>query len=153
MNIKRKNEKTIAICASASFFREAVEIEAKLTKLGFKVKLPFTAMKMKRNKDFRPETYKTWLADPNPNAYKRKTFLIKNHLKKVVASDAILVINHEKNGIAGYIGGNTLLEMGIAFHLKKPIYILNAIGDNLAFKEEVFAIQPKFINGDLTKLV
>ena len=36
---------------------------------------------------------------------------------------------------------------------KKPIYILNPIVDNLNIKEEILGLQPKFLNGDLTKIV
>ena len=74
------------------------------------------------------------------------------HFKKVVDSDAILVLNYEKRGIQGYIGGNGLMEMGIAFHYRKPIYILNAASKDLPFYEEIMGMQPVLLNGDLEKI-
>ncbi|MEI7777184.1 MAG: hypothetical protein WCI52_01095 [bacterium] len=143
-----KKQKIITICSSASFFKEALEIEEKLRKMGFKVKLPYTATKMKKSGDFRVETYKTWFK--NPNVYSRKTWLVKNHIRKVIDCDAVLITNYKKKGIPGYIGGNTLIEMTIAFHYKKPIYILNPISKKLMYEEEIYALQPVFLNGDLS---
>lgn len=145
-----KTKKTITLCSSASFFRQNIEIEKQLNALGFRVKLPYTAMKMKRTGDFRVETYKIWFKDPKN--YARKSWLIKNHFQKIISSDAILVPNYEKNGINGYIGGNTLIEMAIAFHYKKPIYILNSISDKLELKEEVFGLLPIFLNGKIENI-
>ncbi len=145
-----KKKKTITICSSASFFKEALGVEEELRKIGFKVKLPYTATKMKKTGDFRVETYKTWFKDPNN--YSRKTWLVKNHFRKVIDSDAVLVTNYKKKEIPGYIGGNTLIEMAIAFHYKKPIYILNPISKKLMYEEEIYALQPIFLNGDLMKI-
>lgn len=148
--MRSKNKKTVALCSSAAFFKQALEIEKQLRSFGFAVKLPYTAMKMKQAGDFRPETYKTWFKDAT--TYHRKGWLIKNHFRKIIDSDAILVINHEKNGVPGYIGGNTLIEMGIAFHHKKPIYILDPISDSANFKEEILGMHPVFLNGNIKKI-
>lgn len=141
--------KTITICSSASFFKEAIKLEVKLRKLGFKVKMPLTALRMKRDNDFNIRHYKTWFK--NPADYKKKTWLIKNHFNKIRKSDAVLILNYKKRGINGYIGGNTLIEMAIAFHYNKPIFILNRMS-GLSFEEEILAFQPIFINGDIAKI-
>ena len=125
-------------------------MEKELKRMGYAVKLPYTAMKMKKSGDYRVETYKTWFADPKK--YTRKTWLIKNHLNKVKSGDAVLILNYEKKGIPGYIGGNTLIEAAIGFDRKKPIFILNPISEQLGFMEEVFGLQPMFLNGDLGKI-
>jgi hypothetical protein len=70
---------------------------------------------------------------------------------KVRANDAILVLNFEKNGQANYIGGATFLEIFRAFELEKKIFFFNPIPDNI-FKDELVAMNPIVINGDL-KLV
>ena len=145
-----KAGKTITICSSAVFFRKALKIEKKLKAFGFRVKLPHTAQKMKQSGDFKVETYKTWFK--NKKDYAKKRWLITNHFRKVISSDAILVVNEKKNGIEGYIGGNTLMEMAIAFQYKKPIYILNPVSEKLGWKEEVFGMQPIFLNGVLEKI-
>jgi len=143
-------KKVITICASAAHFKKVVEIGKELKKLGYAVKVPLTASKMQRNNNYDVSFYKTWFK--NEKDYKKKTHLLKDHFKKVLEADAVLVINLEKNGIEGYIGGNTLMEMALAFHFKKPIYVYNDISQNLSIKEEIYALQSKFINKDLKRI-
>ncbi len=142
------NKKIITICASATHFKKALEIADQLHTMGFKVKIPKTAGIMKKNSDFEVSHYKTWFKDNQD--YHKKTKLIKGHFKKVIESDAILVTNFEKNGISGSIGGNTLMEMTVAFINKKPIFVLNPIDEKLGIKEEVYGLQSIFLNGDLS---
>ena len=73
------------------------------------------------------------------------------HFNKVVWADAILVLNYDKNGVKNYIGGNTLMEMGLAFFLKKKIYLLNQIPE-LSYKEEVLGMRPIILGGDFSKI-
>ena len=141
-------QRTITICASAYFYKNVVEIEEELKKLGFLVKIPDVARKMQQSSDFDVSKVRTWLT--NPEDYKIKTKLMKDHFKKVLAADAILVVNNEKNGIKGYIGGNGLMEMTLAFHYKKPIFIYEPISNELTVAEEVYGLNPIFINKDLT---
>lgn len=77
--------------------------------------------------------------------------LIRRHYKKIVAADAILVLNLEKKGIPGYIGGNVFLEIGFAHVLGKKIFLLNPIPE-VSYKDEIVAMVPTFINGDLTRI-
>lgn len=142
--------RTITICSSASFYEKVFEIKKKLEELGFKVLIPLTANKMKKRKDFNVDHYKTWFK--NTKDYKIKTKLMKHHFEKVKEGDAILVLNLEKRGMPGYIGGNVLMEMTVAFQNKKPIYIFNQISENLNIKEEVLGLSPKFLNGNLKKI-
>ena len=139
--------KIITVCCSASFYKEALEIEKQLKKLGFEVKIPSTAYIMKKNNNFDVSFYKTWYK--NKAHYNKKTKLMNGHFKKVIEADAILVFNLQKNGIPGYIGGNGLLEMFLAYLHKKPIYIYNSISDDLNIAEEVYGLNPIFINQNL----
>jgi hypothetical protein len=145
--MKKNSRKTITLCSSASFYKQVLEIAADLKKLGFKVKIPYTANIMKKTGNFDADFYKTWFR--NEKDYSKKTILMKRHFDKVASSDAILVLNHEKNGVAGYIGGNGLMEMGLAFHYKKLIFVYNPISEGLDIKEEIYGLNPIFINGDL----
>lgn len=145
-----KKTKTITICASASHYRQVLEVQAALKKLGFTVHVPKTANIMKKTGNFDVSTYKTWYNDVSD--YKKKTALILAHFKKILVADAILITNYEKNGLDGYIGGNVLMEMTYAFILKKKIFILNPVDDTLGIREEVYGLQPVFINGDLNKI-
>lgn len=142
--------KTIAICSSGSFYRQALEAEKELHKRGLKVKIPSTARKMRKSGNFDVAHYKTWFK--NPADYRVKAKLMRRHFKKILASDAILVLNHAKKGAQGYIGGNTLMEMAIAFHYKKPIYVLNSVFESSPLYEEILGMNPIFLNGDLKKI-
>jgi hypothetical protein len=93
-------------------------------------------------KTARPE--ETWVWD-------RKSELILDYFEKERSAEAILVLNCDKNNILGYIGGNTLMEMGIAFFLKKKIFLLNPVPE-LSYQEEILAMKPIIINGDLGKI-
>jgi predicted RNA-binding protein with PUA domain len=66
--------------------------------------------------------------------------------------DAILILNLEKNGIKGYIGGNTFLEMGFAHVLNKKIFLLNPISE-MGYEDEIVAMKPVILNGDLDKII
>jgi hypothetical protein len=84
---------------------------------------------------------------------KIKGNLIKRYYDKIAESDAILVVNQEKQSIKGYIGGNGFLEMGFAHVLGKPIYVLNPLPKELKiFHQELLAMRPIVINGDLGKV-
>ena len=144
-----KNKKIITICASASFYKQVIEVQKQLQTLGFKVLVPITANKMKRNKDFNVAHYKTWFKTGD---YKRKAYLTKKHFAEVTKGDIILVLNYSKNGRPDYIGGNVLCEMGLAFYLGKPIYILNPIDETSSFKEEILGFRPKIIRGNLGEI-
>lgn len=98
--------------------------------------------------DFDVKKHKTWYQDESQ--YKIKTQLMREHFKEIEKADAILVANYEKDGIKGYIGGNTLMEMTLAFYLKKPIFILNKIADDAMIEEEVYGMNSFFLNGDLS---
>lgn len=141
------NKKIITICSSSAFYREVIIISDKLKKLKYKVLIPETAKIMAKNKNFNPLDYKPWTKDKT--SYKKKTLLMNSHFKKVLKANSILVVNDEKNGLKGYIGGNVLMEMVLAYHYKKRIYILNDIDDDLSIKEEIYALMPIIIKNDL----
>jgi hypothetical protein len=144
---KKKSRPVIVICSSASFYKQALDVEKELKKLGFRVALPLTAGKMKKTGDFNVEHYKTWYK--NSSDYKRKAFLTKHHFDKVKKGDITLVLNYKKNGIDGYIGGAVLAEMSLALHYGKKIYILNPIPKGLSYEEELYGTLPVILHGNL----
>ena len=83
---------------------------------------------------------------------KQKPFFTKRHFKKIENSDGILVVNHEKKGIKGYMGPNTLMEIAVAFHFDKPIFFLNAFEKDNPFFEELTGLNATILNGDLSKI-
>ncbi|MDX1766318.1 MAG: hypothetical protein R3313_05200, partial [Candidatus Saccharimonadales bacterium] len=64
----------------------------------------------------------------------------------------ILVVNDEKRGIQGYIGGNVMVEMAVAYYLKKPIYILNDVPKDNPVYEEVHGLNCQVLDGRLENL-
>lgn len=76
---------------------------------------------------------------------------IRQHYKHILASNAVLVVNSKKNGIKGYIGGNVLIELGQAYVNDKKIFLLNQIPE-MPYTEEILALQPIILDGDLSKI-
>ena len=81
-----------------------------------------------------------------------KELAMRDHFEKVDWCDAILVANYEKRGVQGYIGGNTLIEMGIAFYTHKPIYILNPVSLNLGYKDEILGMKPIILDDNVHRI-
>lgn len=139
--------KVVTICSSASFYTQAVVVQKQLNQDGFKVIIPATAEKMKKSADFDVSHYKTWFGDAKD--YYKKSELMRGHFHEIEKADAILVLNYEKHGTKNYIGGNVLMEMALAFYLKKPIYILNEIPEESSFLEEIIGLNPIPLHGNL----
>ena len=144
----------ITICGSIAFQDEALSVKEKLEKLGHEVEM--WPLKLKNGKGqliSAKEYYKIRrIANENEKwVWDRKAEAVLEHFDKVAWSDAILVANYDKNDVKGYIGGNTLMEIGLAFFLKKKIYLLNQIPE-LSYKEEILGVKPIILNGDLTKI-
>jgi hypothetical protein len=135
----------ITICSSANFYEQAGKIKEQLEALGLTVIIPAMAEKMKENGDYDVSHYKTWYADPGD--YHKKASLMHGHFDEVAKADAILVLNYEKNGKQNYIGANVLMEMALAFHMKKPIFILNEMPTDSAFEEELHGMMPIILHG------
>ena len=72
-------------------------------------------------------------------------------LNKIVDSDAIVVLNFDKNGISNYIGGNTLMEMGFAHVHHKKVFLLNPVPD-IGYRDEIEAMVTMVLNGDIDKI-
>ena len=73
---------------------------------------------------------------------KIKNGLTKENLRNVKDSDSLLILNYSHRGIENYIGGNSFMEMVVAFFLEKPIYLLNDIPENMTFTEEIKSLYP-----------
>lgn len=142
--------KTIVLCSSASFYEHVNKLADELEAMGFKAVVPHNARQMKEKGDYNVEAVKTWYK--NPDDFSRKTDFMRWHLDEVANGDIVLVVNDKKNGTPGYIGSNVLLEMGLGFYLKKPIYILNPINVEASNYEEAIGMGSIFIDGDLSKI-
>ncbi len=81
--------------------------------------------------------------------HKYENDAIREHWEKIKQSDAILVLNYDRKGIANYIGGNTLMEIGFAHVLNKKIFLLNPIPAIDHYHSEIAAIRPTILQGNL----
>jgi len=135
---------TITICGSMQFHKEMEAMRKQLQSRGFTVLVPADLDHIENN-----ESYMT--NDEDKISTKIEFDFIREHFKKIEQADAILILNYEKKSIAGYIGGNTFLEMGYAFGLDKKVYLLHPIPE-MDYKTEMYAIQPIILNGDLDKI-
>ena len=77
--------------------------------------------------------------------------ILKYYFGKIGESNAILVLNLDKNGVKGYVGGSTFLEMGFAHVLWKKIFLLNEIPD-MNYTDEIRAMKPIVLNGKLEEI-
>jgi len=135
---------TITICASMNFLDKMAEAEKTLRKMGHQVLVPEGLTMVKKGWHVPKTTAGRIKA-------KIKYDFIKKHFEKIEKSQAILVLNYDKDGHENYIGPNTFLEMGIAYWLGKKIYLINPIPRFYCW-EEVKAMRPVVLNGDLEKI-
>lgn len=78
--------------------------------------------------------------------------LIRDYYQKIGASDAVLVLNYDLNGVKNYIGGNSFLEAAFAHVLNKKLYFLFAIPE-MGYSDELIAFQPIILEGDFSKII
>lgn len=149
----QKNMK-ITICGSIAFYDEMLAVKNKLEQLGHEVKLPPFEIK-NENGQMIPikEYYAARKAEQGDTGWiwERKAEAMRWHFQKVEWCDAVLILNYDKNNISNYVGANTLLEMGLAFHLNKKIFLFNPIPD-MNYKEEILGMKPIVLNQDLNKI-
>jgi len=144
----------ITLCGSIAFQDKIILLKENLEKMGHKIEIWPTKIKNHRGELISIEEYyrlRKTAPDNEQWIWDKKAELIMEHFDKISWADAILVTNYDKNNIKGYIGGNTLMEMGLAFFLKKKIYLLNQVPE-LSYKEEILGLKPIVISGDLLKI-
>lgn len=94
----------------------------------------------------------TRVANGEHAAVKRENDYLRVHYKHILESDAVLIVNGEKNGIKNYIGGNALIEMGQAYVNNKIIFLLNEIPYDLSYSPEIECMDPVCLHGDLKNI-
>ncbi len=145
----------ITICGSMIFVEEMVKTREALLSLGHEVEMPPTHILADTGELIPVVEYyqlRKTITDPNSWVWDRKGQAIRDHFNTIVWSDAMLVLNHDKNDVPGYVGVNTIMEMGLAFHLRKPIFLWKDV-PNLPYQEEIRGMKPIIINADLQRLI
>lgn len=77
---------------------------------------------------------------------------IREFWRLMQGADAVLVMNFDKHGIANYIGGNTLMEIGFAHVLNQKIFLYNPVPDIQFYKSEIEAMKPILIDRDFSRV-
>ena len=148
----------ITICGSIAFYQEMEEIKKALEINGHEVFIPLLSNEAPAEMGGGKKIYFGKYIEDNGGMdafpvgheiWSLKAKAIRDHYIKIEWCDAIVVVNHEKKGIEGYVGGNTLIEIGVAFFLNKPIYILNPVSSELSYRQEIYGMKPIFLNGDV----
>lgn len=135
----------IFICGSMHFSKEMLEAKKKLEEMGHIAEVSCDTQEFANNHkmttDNHEENYK-WCID---NDIIRKCF------DSIAENDAILLLNYPKNGINGYVGASGLMEIGLAYYLKKKIFLLYPPPPVKEVKSthEILIMQPVTLNGDL----
>jgi nucleoside 2-deoxyribosyltransferase len=142
----------ITICGSISSSEKMIEATNKLIGLGHTVELPYSTRRIMHG-ELTTEEYLKEIEINGDKKFRKEANIdvIKEHYEFIKNSDAILVVNTEKNDVKNYIGGNVLMEIGFAYVLGKKIFLLNPIPE-MGYKDEIMAMQPMVLNGDLNKI-
>lgn len=130
----------IIICGSISAATEIVRVQTELVQAGHEVEIPegVKHRALRRLEGSIEEKAEV----------KIQHDLIRGYYEKMKDYEVVLIVNPELKGIAGYIGGNTLIEMAFAHVLHKRLYCLYPLPE-LAYSSELVAMQPIILNGKL----
>lgn len=133
----------ITIGGSMTFAKEQIKIKMQLEQIGHEILITDDIEDYVNNsviKNSFEEELKLSL----------KYDVIRTFFKKIDSSDAFLVCNYPKNGVNGYLGVSALMELGLAYHLSKKIYLLFETDKTQDYALEVTIINPTILNGDIS---
>lgn len=130
----------IIICGSMQFEPKMAEVAEELRSRGYEVDKPNSV-----------EGHAYGEAEDLDKHAGLKRGFIDEHFAKIDTAEAILVVNEKKRGIDGYIGGNTLIEIGYAYSQGLDIILLNPVPE-MSYTDEINGIHPIVINGDLDEI-
>lgn len=130
-----------------AFAKEMFVAKGILEKQGHQVQLPFETELHLENPAF-VDSLAENLQYCIDNDVIRKSFDF------IASADAVAVLNYPRGGIDGYIGASTLMEIAIAYYLKKKLFLLFDIPhfDTVRWAHEIRIMQPTILHGDLSKI-
>ena len=106
-------------------------------------------LETKKHKVFPIFEYLDELEEKNEKKKEKNRLSFFDKLKK---SDALLVVNNTfKNGRKNYISGSSFLEMGFAHALGKKLFLLQGVPE-VSYKDEILAMKPIILSGNLNKI-
>lgn len=107
----------IMIISSMTFAKDIKIKQQYLEEKGFKVSIPLDTDFMIKNPDIQDNL-------DEDLKHVIETDQLRANFNQIAENDAVLVLNHPKNGIDGYLGTSVLMELAIAYYLKKKIFLL-----------------------------
>jgi len=135
----------IAICHSMQYAEKAMEVESYFKSLGHEAFASTSSIEYVGLNNEDKEKLKLF--------HKYEKDAIREHYDVINKCERVLILNYNKHNIEGYIGGNSFLEMGFAYILKKPIFLLNPIPKMPYYETEIIAMKPTVLNGDVNKIL
>lgn len=142
----------LIICSSARFAKESREIKEKLDEKGVDALLYPQMVRVKKKTVTAGEFHAMRKKNLTKELLTVKKQLMDEHIAKIKNSDAVLVLNFDRPKSPRYIGGNSFLEMGIAYALGKKVFIWKRPTKTLPYYEEIMAMRPTIIEEDLGKM-
>jgi len=135
----------LTICGSMDFARKMLEAKDALERMGHVIEIPCdTHVIASGNHNHK---------DPEANfRHCVENDVVMDHFRLIADSDGILVLNYPKNGIHGYVGGSSLMEIGLAYYLGKKIFMLFPPPslEQQKYTDEIKLMNPVVLDGDLS---
>lgn len=126
----------ITLCGSMKFIDKMEALARKLEAAGHVVYVPDRAEGTAYDRE-----------QSHRNGAIKQGFMFK-HFAKIDKAEAVLVVNEPKNGVDGYIGGSTLIEMAYALNQGLSIFALYPLPE-LSYSDELRCINPVVLDGDV----
>jgi len=139
----------ITICGSSTFRQEMIDYKEKLEQMGHEVIVHPHYIQFV--KDGRRDILDRMERGEHAQVKKENDYIRWYH-NAIKESDAVLILNFDKNGIKNYIGGNTLMEIGFAHVSNKKVFLLNPIPEDVPYIDEIKAMMGVELNGDLGRI-
>ena len=130
----------ITLCGSMKFIDEMDRVAAQLETRGHTVYTPDRAEGTAYDRE-----------QSHANAQLKRGYMNK-HFDKIDLAGGIVVVNPPKNGVGGYIGGNSFLEMAYAFKHGLDIFTLYPLPEGMGYIDELRGMDPIVLDGDLEKV-
>lgn len=130
----------IFLCCSKAHYPYIPPIKEQLESLWHTIILPNSYYEPTKEQDVRSigtQEHRDW-----------KASMLRLSIEKISDTDAMLVINMEKNGQQNYIGWATFLEVFKAWELGKKIFFYNPLPTGMLY-DELCAIDPVIVYWDV----
>jgi hypothetical protein len=111
-------KRSVALCGSMALIDEMEDLARELERVGYGVETPQ-----------REEVAIDWDRSGPEELARLEKGCIDAHLVKIRRSDVVLLANHEKHGVAGYVGPNTLMEAAFGYARGLPVVLRFDPGD------------------------